>query len=646
MNFFQHQERARRKTWLLASYFALAVTLIAMLVSLCFYIAFSWMQGGGYPLRAWIGSAGMWWTLLFTLLIILGGSLRKAWQLRHGGRGLASLLGAREVPPDARDAADRRLRNVVEEMAIASGIPAPRTYVLEQESAINALVAGYRPTEAVLMVTRGTLDQLNREELQGVVAHEFSHIFNADMRLNMRLIAVLAGILAIGKVGELLLRSNTRARFNRRSGKNEVAGVAFLIVLGLVMMVIGYVGLFFGRLIKAAISRQRELLADASSVQFTRNASGIANALIKIRNSYGSHLLSSHGEDMSHMCFGASVPFRLQSLLATHPPVDERLRALGGDWLARARARQRQGSAADKAPADTQASSSNTSQFAATTPAQAATHLAAVGVSSLVGRVAEPHLGYAKTLYGSIPDTLKQSLQQPASACWVIYALTISVSQSDPETLLDLLPLSRLERQTVSCFLNDIRTLGTRMRLPLLDLAIPALKQLDQGARQQLLEQLDQLVRHDRHLSLFEFVLTRILADHLAANADRAPRIRFRQYAAVSTQIRLLLSLMVHASGARGEQAEELFRRTSAALLPAGTPLLPLNQCRFEVLEAALHDLRDLMPLLKGPLLEGLADIAREDGRIQVQEAELLRAVATLLDCPMPPLFPAEVGVA
>ena len=214
MNFFQHQERARRRTWLLAGYFVLAIIAIVAAVSLCLYLAALWTSGGGYSLNDWLRSPAMLWSLVITLVIILAGSARKAWQLREGGVALAHLLGAREILPDSSNPSDRRLRNVIEEMAIASGIPVPRTFVMEQEAAINALVAGYRPTEAVLVVTRGALDTLTREELQGVIAHEFSHIFNADMRLNMRLIAVLAGILAIGKVGELLLHANTRARFS------------------------------------------------------------------------------------------------------------------------------------------------------------------------------------------------------------------------------------------------------------------------------------------------------------------------------------------------------------------------------------------------------------------------------------------------
>lgn len=651
MNFFQHQERARRRTWLLAGYFVLAVAAIVAAVSLCLYLAALWAGGDGYTLSDWLRSPAMLWSVLITLAIILAGSARKAWQLREGGVALANLLGAREILPESSDPADRRLRNVIEEMAIASGIPVPRTFVMEKESAINALVAGYRPTEAVLVVTRGTLDTLTREELQGVIAHEFSHIFNADMRLNMRLIAVLAGILAIGKVGELLLHANTRTRFfNRRSGKNEAAGVFFLIILGLAMMVIGYIGLFFGRLIKAAISRQRELLADASSVQFTRNPSGIANALIKIRNQHGSHLVSSHGEDMSHMCFGATVPFHLQHLLATHPPVDERLKALGGDWLARARVRQRQngdqpsGAAANTTTAAT--GSDTAMGFAGSSPAQAAGAVAAMGIAGTVGTMRESHVGYARSLHDSIPESLKQNFRQPESARWVVLALAIGVSRSEQDELIALLNLPALEQRVVAQLCEDISKLGTRLRLPLTDLAIPALKQLPQNQRDQFLAELEQLVKHDQRLTLFEFILTRILADHLDADASRAPKVRFRQYLAVASQIQLVMSLMVHASGAREDVAENLFRGAVIALLPPGTSLLPLSQCPIEKLDAALRDLRDLMPLLKGPLLDGLADIARADGLIQVQEAELLRGIATLMDCPMPPLFPAETGVA
>jgi len=643
MNFFEHQERARRRTGLLAAYFIAAVAAIVVSVSVVIYIALLWVSGGDYSLLDWLYSPVMHWSTAITLLIVITGSLHKTWQIRDGGVALADMLNAREILPSCNSLADRRLRNVVEEMAIASGIPAPRTFVMPHEKSINALAAGFRPTEAVIVITQGALDSLNREELQGVIAHEFSHIFNADMRINMRLISVLAGILAIGKVGEFLVHANTRMRlYNRRRDKNEALGIFFLILLGVAMMVIGYIGLFFGRLIKAAISRQRELLADASSVQFTRNASGIANALIKIRNHTGSHLMSVHGEDMSHMCFGETVPFHLQSLLATHPPLDNRLRALGNEWLARARTRQRAGTPL-QAPSDTLPDGMG---FAGSTPVppggaagKATASTTGQPVSPTVGTVADAHLGYARSIIGSIPEDLRNNLQHPEPARLVVLALAMGTSQSEPETLLPLLDLNTVESQQVRHLMAQIRTLGTRIRLPLIDMALPALQQLSSSQRGQLLEKLEQLVLHDQRLTLFEFVLTRILKDHLGDNAGRAPAIRFRQYPQLANQIQLILSLMVHTSGSSGDAAELLFRRASGTLLPPGRILLALDKCRIEDLDQALTDLRDLTPLLKAPLLDALADIARADGRIQVQQAELLRGIATLMDCPMPPLF-------
>lgn len=641
MNFFEHQERARRRTLLLAVYFILALLAIVLTVGLCLYLATLYMSDGQYPLSDWLRSETMLWCTGLTLLVVLGGSVHKAWQLRRGGVALAELLAADEVPPDTLDHDNRQLRNVVEEMAIASGIPAPRTFILSHEKAINAMVAGFRPTEAVVFVTQGAVDQLSRDQLQGVIAHEFSHIFNADMRLNMRLMSVLAGILAIGKVGEFLLHGSTRIRHRHDSGKSSVSGVIFVMLLGVALMVIGYLGLFFGRLIKAAISRQRELLADASSVQFTRNPAGIASALIKIRNQGGSFLNTVHGEDMSHMCFGAAVPFRWQALLATHPPVDDRLRALGGEWLARARVRQRQGAATDTAstPASTTALPGAASAFAGS-----AATVAAAGsrpsrpMARQIGNVGAEQLGYAQSLLQSIPADLRQRLRHPANARWLVCALIISQSRSSAEELAATLPLSQLEHQEVLALTQQCSALGSRLRLPLIDLALPALKQLEASDRRHFLTVLTALSHHDGRLSLFEFCLTRILAEHLAERADRAPDIRFRRYGQLANQLQLVLSIMVHASGARAEAATELFQRAAGALLPAGRGLLEKKRCRLDTLELALTDLRDMLPMLKGPLIQGLADIVLSDGKVQVAEAELLRAIATLIDCPLPPL--------
>ena len=650
MNFFEQQARARRRTGLLMLYFALAIVLTTLAVNLVIYGGLYWL-GAAWPLADWLLSPFSAWITGITLLIILGGSLVRLWQLRGGGPALAGLLGARQIDPGSKDADERRLINVVEEMAIASGIPVPQLFVLDKEAAINAFVAGFRPTESTVMVTHGALTQLNRDELQGVIAHEFSHIFNADMRLNLRLMAVLTGILSIGKVGEILLRSNARRGLYVRSNSRNGGGVAAVMALGAALMAIGYIGLFFGRLIKAAISRQRELLADASSVQFTRNPAGIANALIRIRNGEGSYLDSPQAEDMSHMCFGPTLRFSLRQWLATHPDIDARLAAIGPEWPARARARAASQASAVSAAADNGADlfSSDTASPGATTPIGFAAPRAAAAhspapaphtrLSNQVGTVAPVHMGYARRILESVPDALRDVVHDPQGAEHIIYALAASVSQSDPGSLIPALGLAESDAASITALVPAVQALGTRLRLPLVDMAIPALKPRPQPERDQILTRLEALVRADKRMTLFEFMLLHLLRDHLRHDAGRNQPVRHRSLRNVGESLRVLLSAMVHASGQHGEQASALFAATGAVMLPPGSVLLPREACNLNRLAPALEELAGLTPMLKASVVDACADIVLADKRVQVGEAELLRAVCTLLDCPMPPLF-------
>jgi Zn-dependent protease with chaperone function/uncharacterized tellurite resistance protein B-like protein len=652
MNFFEHQDRARRNTSLLVFYFIVAVLGIVCLVSLTTYIALAQAGFGQPSLFQWITSQPFFWSAGLTLFVILSGSLFKLWQLRDGGEALAEMLGASEILPDTESPDQRRLRNVVEEMSLASGIPAPRTYVLSHEQGINAFVAGYRPSEAVVMVTQGTLAELNRDELQGVIAHEFSHIFNADMRINMRLMAVLAGILTIGKVGEFLLHSNRRRGFSSRRSSGSKEGSA-LIILGLALMAIGYIGLFCGRLIKAAISRQRELLADASAVQFTRNPSGLAGALINIRNGQGSLLDTVHAEDMSHMCFSTTVPLKLNSLLATHPPLDERLAALGPDWVTRAnvRARQSHTQSGQQASPETNAtadprvagfSDANGAAPPSTSPSSASSSSSATAAipsaANRVGVINAAQLGYGQRLLESIPTTIKATLHSPNGARQVVFALAILASQSERPELLKLLSLNDHDGEQLLALADSIDALGSRLRLPLLDLSITSLKQLSRDERDTLCSQLDQLVQHDGKINPFEFLLLVLVLEHLNKKSGRARPVRFRRYAQVARDIQLLLSLIIYSGGARDDEAATLFNRARGALLPSGRTLLPASHCTLNGLHKALLNLRDLTPLLKGPLVDTLADIIVADRKIQVAEIELLRAVCSLMDCPVPPV--------
>lgn len=630
MDFFQHQERARRKTGLLVLYFILAVVAVVVCVNLALLLSFVWMDVPLAPPSQWFTHPLTLWITLFTLLVMVCGCLFKTWQLRRGGKGLAAMLGARPIDPDTRHTDEKKLINVVEEMSLASGIPTPQLYVLDKEAAINAFVAGFRPSETVLVVTHGTLKKLDRGELQGVIAHEFSHIFNADMRLNLRLIAVLAGILAVGKIGEFMLRGSSRRSSANRKGNS-------LVLVALALVVVGYLGLFFGRLIKAAISRQRELLADASAVQFTRNPAGLAGALIKIRNGDGSHLDSVHAEDMSHMCFGETLGFRFRNLLATHPPLDERLGALGSDWVARARSRAR------TPPPQPQGTSTpmpeGASAFSGANPADTTSP----PPSHRVGTVSEADVGYARSLLESLPDALKKQLHNPRQAERTLYALILSSSDNDASHLLSNAGLQEEETELLALS-QQLSALGTRLRLPIIDLALPTLKGLPAPQRRAILDTLNALVAADQRTTLFEWALVALARQQLDEQARRNRHTRFHRFNAVAGELQLAFSVMTWASGARDDEARTAFRQASHGLLPEARTLLPLSHCSSQRLGQAMDRLADLSPLLKGPVIDALSDLVRSDGKVQVSEAEMLRAMAALMECPLPPLFAGQAG--
>lgn len=595
MDFFHHQERARRHTLLLLIYFAVAVVVVVVAVNLGSWLFTRWFVIP-YDLNGWLHSRACLWVTLATLAVIAFGSSRRSWQLRDGGDGLARLVGAEEVPAGVRNPTARRLRNVVEEMSIAAGVPAPRTWVLPREHRINAFAAGLTPSRSALVVTRGALERLDRDELQGVVAHEFGHILNADMRLNLRLVAILAGITELGKLGRYLLFADDDDRRNQR-GVFALGGV--------ILIAAGALGLFLGRVIKAAISRQRELLADASAVQFTRQADGLAGALIKIRNGEGSHLRSPHAEDVSHMGFAETLPSALSRLLATHPDLDQRLRGLGAGWAARARVRARQGKPA-------------------TAPARGdAVH------SQRIGHLDDANLGYARSLMSAIPEPLHQALDTVEGSECVLYALILG----------PLTPPPALREGRRGELVSLVREQGTRLRLPLLDLALPRLRHLPAERRRVIERQLHGIAAHRHDADLFCWALTAIAGKALVPPKRNPAAPGINRLNAVAGELQVLFSALAWAGDSAHATALAGFQRATHGLLPPGRLLLPPDRCGAERLDAAVKRLNRLSPLLKAPVIDAAGDLVLADGLVQVAEAELLRALCALLECPMPPLF-------
>ena len=644
MNFFERQDQARRKSALLLFYFLLAVVLIVLAVNLIVWLILDGMTAPPQSLEQWLGSQTFWMASLITLAVILVGSLARYLRLRSGGDAVARMVGATPVNLQSKDARVRQFINVVEEMSIAAGVVMPRLYVMEQESAINAFVAGYQPNQAIMAVTRGALEQLDREELQGVVGHEFSHILNGDMRLNVHLIAVLAGILAIGQVGRFLLRSSHRSSRGSR-GKNN--GAPALAIGGLGLMLVGYIGLFFGRLIKASVSRQREFLADASAVQFTRNPQGLASALYRIQAlTAGSYLTATlHAEDLNHMCFGEATALRFQSLFASHPPLADRIKSIDPLFMPKARSRRNSERLQAQQPVNPTHSNAlgalGAVSLAAAMNAPRASGAASSALVEQVGAVQPVHYDYAVRLHQSWPLALQDLTHSPGGAALVVAAVLMTdLDARQQAQALDLLrtraaeltlPLTAIE-PTISL----VAGLGLASRLPLVEISLASLKQFEADERERFSALVEDLIKLDQRYTLFEFVVATLLRRQLAPRAGRANKGQIRSFAPVLGDIQQLIAVLARCGGDDRSSLEQTYRQAMRNF--THEPLALPAHCRLSELNRVLGRLAQLTPLLKAPLLQACADVVLQDGKIQPAEYELLRCVAEVLECPLPPL--------
>ncbi|MBS3805848.1 MAG: M48 family metallopeptidase [Oleiphilaceae bacterium] len=644
--FFDRQASARRNTGWLVCLFAIAVVLIALAVCGAGFLLTNG-AGDSQSFPAWLLSRHGLITA-GTVIALIGGASALRWlDLSGGGSRVARMVGARLMDPSTSDSDETRLRNVVEEMAIASGVTVPQLYVMDQETSINAFVAGYGPNEAVMVVTHGTLTQLTRDELQGVVAHEFSHILNGDMRLNVRLIALLAGILMIGQVGSFLLRGSRFRSYSRRG-----RGQGWAVAAGLALIVIGYLGVFFGRLIQAGVARQREMLADASSVQFTRNPEGIAGAIYKIGLRGGYLDSTSHASDMNHLCIGESARVALSGLLASHPPIETRINAIQPGMLARLRSRLRDTTPVHELDPEAPESPNSKSGISGR-PWQDLTSGFTAGrassvtdnLSSQAGKVSDTSEAYARQILRRMPATFRNLLYTRAGAIQLCYALLLSPlgEQTRAQRLAQLtnaLPYAP-DVGLLDRFLPTLDQRDNGFGFVALELAMPALRKLDPEEARHLIGEIHRLIRADGRISLFELALASFLQKHLAQDAERAVPVRYRSYAKVQNSLARIFSLMARA-GADNEQAvKKLYTEAMAGFSSAGeSPAAPQAVAVNELREALGH-LNQLAPVLKPAVIDACGQCVLSDGRIEAREYTLLRLVADQLDCPMPPLLGA-----
>ncbi len=635
MNFFESQQSARSTTTRLVVLFVLAVLCLILLTNLLVAASFGFFN----PERFTNLTAADTWKTAFewqTFLLVATGiisivtlsCLYKITALSGGGASVAEMMDAELLVYDSGDINRQKILNVVEEMAIASGTPVPAVYLIDEDS-INAFAAGYKPGDAIIGITRGAIDTLSRDQLQGVIAHEFSHIFNGDMRLNIRLIGVLHGILVIGMIGYFIMRSFRYGRV--RSSKGNGAGG--IVVLGIGLVVIGYGGTFFGNLIKAAVSRQREYLADASAVQFTRNPDGIAGALKRIGGSNaGSVLENPHATEISHTFFSQGVSTLFTSLFATHPPLEKRIRAIQPDWDGKFDFSSEQGKPQPEPAPVTKTSQEDKLTSIITTAV----------VLDQIGNPQAAHLQHAQNLLATLPGVITQSAHEPHGARAIIYALLISDDPVFREKQLTHLKYHADAGvyDEVENLLSWISAIDDDKRLPLIDMTLPALRQLSDKQYSLFKYNLNAMIRMDAKISLFEWSLQKILKHHLVPQFEKT-RTSFTQLRITQLKLEceLLLSFLVHACPQQNMSPGGIFALAQNTLTLNTLQLQPRETLNFDQLDSALDRLNQLKPLQKPALLKACATAISADQIITANEHELLRAFADSLDCPMPPLL-------
>ena len=663
MDFFERQHQAKKKTGYLVFLFGVAVLLISLLNFLIIAAVIPFVdeeRNFSTLLDPMLAMSVMLGTFV---VISLAGLYRKS-QLSDGGSSIASMMGGRLVNMASTDPDEQKLMNVVEEMAIASSVPMPEVFVMSEEKAINAFAAGYTVDDAVIGVTDGCMRRLSRDELQGVIAHEFSHILNQDMRLNFRLIAVVFGLLVLAQLGRLMMRIGFHSSGNRSSrSRNEGGGAALIGIAGLGIMASGGLGILMGNLIKSAVSRQREYLADSSAVQFTRNPEGLSGALKKIGAlSGGSRLITPHADEASHMFFGNGMRESWFSITSTHPPLLERIQLLepsfDGDFsevkfderrspAAKAKASKQQPLPGITIPGmgDALGQALPPVVMGLAAAGQAQVEVASAGtIADSIGNPTPQHVDFAAALLKSLPDAVREAARDTHDACALVFALLLD-SKDGPVRKNQLGQVEDLFGEQMSKatlkLSGDVAKLDPRAKLPVANLAIGALRRMAREQFDYFTHLLETLAAADEQIDLFEFSLAKLVIRHLEPHFLKQRKKVAQVYSLkrLGHECSVLISSLACTAGSDAETIQTAYQ-AGAAHLAAATELnqLPAAECGLQELDQALVALVKVGPKLKRQLVEAAAATVSADGYLQIQEAELLRAISDSLDCPMPPL--------
>lgn len=625
MDFFSAQDRTRGTTRKLIFIYILAI--IALNTSIYFVTLFIFGVAGD------TGVSSLWIPELFigvsfvTFSVIAIGTISRVYQLKKGGAAVAEMLGGRKVSMSTTDTNERRLINVVEEMSIAAGIPVPDLYILDNEPSINAFAAGYSTRDAAVGVTRGTLEQLNRDELQGVIAHEFSHIFNGDMRINIRLIGILNGILLIHLMGLMIMRSGAYARMGSGGRNNKNQGG--IIVFGIALLAIGYIGMLFGRIIQSAVSRQREYLADAAAVQYTRNPDGLAGALHKIAHSIEKPTLNdAHAMEMSHLFFSSSFKSGLDNLFATHPPINKRIKALGSALSQEDVVRR---SAATNQPTRQTESQDLDGDHEFMDPKL---------ILAAMGTIDSEQISKAGNLLNGLPQPVIQAVHEPLGAESLIFAMLLSgeieIEAGQVEQIKKMCgPETEFAVLNIKQHLNNIKP---EWKLPIVEISIPALKEMSESQFERFRTTITALISADGKVSLFEYALEKIIIHQLEIvySGEAESKITHTNLSGLGGEISVLISAIAHETTKNPEDAWNAAIETLDEKPKSGLKFIEQSECTFDAVDKALEEIGKSSGAVKKLFINAALHSIALDGRSNRNEMEWIRAMAAAIDSPLP----------
>jgi len=650
MDFFVRQDIARKNSKILIFYYSVAVLGISFLIGLTVLFIRSWLlesEGIRYleesinffDLKVFLLSAGP------VLVLILLASFFKSLALSKGGGAMvAKSLGGREVDRSTNNHNERVLVNVIEEMSIASGVPVPSIFILDQEDDINAFAAGYTPSDAAIGVTSGCLNMLNRDELQGVIAHEFSHILNGDMRLNIRMISILFGILVLTLIGYFTIRflpwgSSRRSSSNSKEGNG--GGVAIILIIALAMMIFGFIGQIMAKLIKAAVSRQREFLADASAVQFTRNPAGISGALKKIGGGAGSIISHHRAEEASHMFFGSCFKKKFINIFATHPPLEDRIRAIDGtfdgfDFIDNQ----------DHTHSQSEQTESGISSFSGGDSNLINDESQQHRLNSLeqLGQINEEQLYVARGILTTINDKIIDAVRDKSGAKVVAGFLLLSSDELIKKKQIVIInDFVGPSFDDLEFHINEISDSPSATKMALMDLCLPSLRNCSENEYDQFCNYVDALIFADDQVDLFEYMVQRIIRRHLDKYFGRVKKMSAFRYVSLSNvnnECSLILSAMAGVGSAIKSESQEAFSNGAFILESEGSgnlKMLEQDQFGLHEIDQALDTLEKCSGILKKKILVACGTAALSDNHINCLEIELLRAIADSIGTPIPP---------